>query len=663
CCHPSREDESCEVITRLKKHWRVLIQASTVAHTGACFLTHVLEVLSMKAVLWTVVVLSLCGLRRVESAPKDPPTSPITSTAPPSATTTEDESARLVDWLTKYGYLPPPDPSTGQLQAWSAVTEAVKAMQTFAGLDGTGALDEETLRLMQTPRCSLPDDEVSHVTPLSAVDTEARAQRMKRAVTTWTRRNISWRLRSYPASSSLSREMIRSLVFYALRVWAEPTLLEFHEVGGPEAADLQIDFLHGSHGDGYPFDGVGGAVGHAFFPSDPDRAGGVHLDAEEEWAFRQPASEGTDLFTVLVHELGHALGLSHSSTRRSVMRPYYQGPLGDPLHFSLGPPDREQIIALYGKKSELLQTESPPLETEVQLKHRHGDTQRRTHMHRNAHSHLDSQSLDRCNTSFDAVAKIRGETFFFKGVSMWRVNRGGLVSGRAVSVRRLWGALPSSMPPLRAVLERHEDHAIIFISGSQFWLFKDLALQDGFPQALSSLAPEATDRTWQGLHWDPEKGVVWGSQKQRLEEESDVWTELIEGGVNGIIMENDGSTYLFKDYSYWKFSHPGSAPEEGYPRPLATDWLDCPHPSPYHPNDISLTSVIGQQEQRGRKSQGTANQIRHKEKDPQPHWDCPCLNRAAEPAKGPHLRLFTLLLPTLTYPGLLLNSWSSPLQL
>lgn len=59
-------------------------------------------------------------------------------------------------------------------------------------------------------------------------------------------------------------------------------------MASPEAADLQVDFLHGSHGDGYPFDGAGGAVGHAFFPSDVVRAGGVHLDAEEDWAFRQP---------------------------------------------------------------------------------------------------------------------------------------------------------------------------------------------------------------------------------------------------------------------------------------------------------------------------------------------------------------------------------------
>lgn len=62
------------------------------------------------------------------------------------------------------------------------------------------------------------------------------------------------------------------------------------QVGSPEAADLQVDFLNGFHGDSYPFDGAGGTVGHAFFPSDPARAGGVHLDGEEEWTFRQPGA-------------------------------------------------------------------------------------------------------------------------------------------------------------------------------------------------------------------------------------------------------------------------------------------------------------------------------------------------------------------------------------
>ncbi|XP_056626140.1 matrix metalloproteinase-17b [Triplophysa dalaica] len=613
----------------------------------------------MMTVFWTAVVVCICGhtLEIDGTAGKDEPaslTSTVTPTTSPTIKPTEDESIKLVDWLTKYGYLPPPDPSTGQLQAWTAVTQAVKQMQRFAGLDDTGVLDEETLQLIQTPRCSLPDEGDQSV-QLSALHSDAKSQRIKRAVSTWARRSINWRLRSYPASSKLSREIIRSLVYYSLRVWADPTQLEFHEVRGPEGADFQIDFLHGPHGDGFPFDGAGGSVGHAFFPSDPDRAGGVHLDAEEEWAFRQPATEGTDLFTVLVHELGHSLGLTHSSARQSVMRPYYQGPLGDPLHFRLGHHDLQHIIALYGQRGNHIPTDRPLVVTEPQMRHRHGS------VHRLTNGHFDRSSVDRCNTSFDAVAKIRGEIFFFKGQYMWRVSRGGLVSIRAVSIQRLWSALPSPLPPLRAVLERNADHAIIFISESHIWLFKDLSLQEGFPQ---SLDPEDSQGSWQGLHWDPTQGVVWGSMSEEREkggnqEESEVWSELIKGGVNGIITENDerdedghfkGSTYVFKGNSYWKFAHPGSTPEEGYPRPLATDWFDCPQP--YSPDDISLISHFGQQELRKQKGERIVDQIRHKDetdRDKHHHWDCPCLNTAVTSTGHTLLLLPVLFLLAMTF--------------
>ncbi|XP_074042966.1 LOW QUALITY PROTEIN: matrix metalloproteinase-17 [Poecilia reticulata] len=492
------------------------------------------------------------------------------------ATPTKDESTQMVDWLIKYGYLPRSDPSTGLLQAWTAVTDAVKAMQTFAGLKDSGVLDEETMVLMKSPRCSLPDqDGPSKLLVLQ----QGKEIRRRRSVSMWTRRNINWRLHSYPSSSHLSREMIRSLVFYALRVWAEPTPLEFHEVGNPEAADLQVDFLQGYHGDGYPFDGAGGAVGHAFFPSDPARAGGVHLDAEEQWAFRQPAYEGTDLFTVLVHEFGHALGLAHSSSRHSVMRPYYHGPVGDPLHYRLEQQDLEHITHIYGKRNQLLLTDVPRLTTEPKLHHR-----------AHHHHHRPGPPIDRCNTNFDVVAKIRGETFFFKGLTVWRVNGGGLVSGRGAVVRRLWRGLPADLLRLDAVLERHSDHAIIFISGSRFWLFRDLSLQDGYPQPLTALRmgvsltrgqPDDEDEAVPGsgrwaLVWDPEEGPVWGKVGNlEKEKQEDKWSQLLRDGVSGLTTDNDGSVYLFRGDSYWKFMFPGSAPQDGYPRSSAADWLDC----------------------------------------------------------------------------------------
>ncbi|MGH0188566.1 UNVERIFIED_CONTAM: hypothetical protein FKN15_030412 [Acipenser sinensis] len=197
----------------------------------------------------------------------------------------------------RYGYLPPPDPSTGQLQTWEAVTQAIRSMQRFAGIEVTGVMDGETLALMNTPRCSLPDitgegglsapgegargppnsEEGTH-SPQNTQRGKRRRRRRRDVGQGWPKRNISW------------RETVRSLLFYSLRVWAESTALEFHEVGVTGEAELQVDFLRGSHGDGFAFDGPGGAVAHAFFPSDPRRAGTIHFDRDENWTFRAPGN-------------------------------------------------------------------------------------------------------------------------------------------------------------------------------------------------------------------------------------------------------------------------------------------------------------------------------------------------------------------------------------
>lgn len=259
-----------------------------------------------------------------------------------AADETDEEVGKVQRYLGRYGYLQAPyEPN----HLDEPTRKALKRFQERMNVEPSETLDEDTVGALEQPRCGVPD-----IAPV--------ARAFSSVPPAFTARGCDYegdfRTLTYAfivGTADLPGAQEKQAVRSAFATWQREISIDFQEVGPQNNPNFTIGWSVGEHGDGSPFDGVGNTLAHAFYPPPcgGTHSGKLHFDDAEAWALAHAAGQ-FDTETVALHEIGHLLGLAHSSVAGSVMFPTYGG-----QRRVLSQDDIDGIRSLYGRRGRTLE--------------------------------------------------------------------------------------------------------------------------------------------------------------------------------------------------------------------------------------------------------------------------------------------------------------------
>uniref|UniRef100_A0A336MF57 CSON000784 protein n=1 Tax=Culicoides sonorensis TaxID=179676 RepID=A0A336MF57_CULSO len=458
-------------------------------------------------------------------------------------------------YLSQFGYLSPSlrNPTSGNLIDANTWERAIMEFQSFAGLNATGDLDEETMELMQTPRCGVKDK--------VGFGSDTRSKRYALQGSRWKVKALTYRISKYP--KRLNRKEVDDEIAKAFNVWSEYTDLTF-TAKKQNPVHIDIRFEESEHGDGDPFDGPGGTLAHAYFPV---YGGDAHFDDAEYWTIK--STRGTNLFQVAAHEFGHSLGLSHSDVRSALMAPFYRG---YDSNFRLDSDDIQGIQALYGRKTSGGGSQQPTIKTTKKPTVVQND---------NSNELCKSPKIDAVFNTAD------GNTYVFKGDKYYRLTENAIADGYPKKISEGWPGLESNIDAAFT----YKNGKTYFFKGTKYWRYSGRTVDGDYPKKISDGFTGIPDHLDAALVWGGNGKIYFykGSKFWRFDplkrppvkstypKPISNW-EGIPNDIDGALQYTNGYTYFFKGDKYYRFNDRTFSIDQAdppFPRPVAHWWYGC----------------------------------------------------------------------------------------
>ncbi|KAK6644657.1 hypothetical protein RUM43_000925 [Polyplax serrata] len=443
-------------------------------------------------------------------------------------------------YLSRFGYLPPNIRSEHSASLISAkeFSNGLADFQSFFGLNVTGLLDDETLKMMKARRCGVPD---------KIYGSNSRYKRFGFLSDQWKKNDLSYYILDYSESGRLSKEDIDSSIKISFKHWSDFCSLTFKE--RKEDPDFKIGWYNRSHDCVEPFDGPDGLLAHAFDPE----TGNVHLDDEEPWSTKC-CTKDVHLEQTATHELGHALGLAHTPVMQAVMAPVYHENRKD---MTLHDDDIKGIQALYGAKG----SPRPPPPRRASDK---------------TPSCILRLKLDAAFTNH------RNNIFMFSGSHVYQLNTKGIVSGYPKKISEVWKGAPVNIDA--AVNFNDGDY---FFKGQKYWVFYKGKKEHNSPQYINKGFKGIPDNLDAAMEYKKMLYFFKGSKcwaydpKFKFLKGKSLPKDTAKGGLPKKIeaaLSYKGKYYLFYSDKYWRVSAKYLKVDKDrnpFPRSTRDWWFNC----------------------------------------------------------------------------------------